>query len=156
VLRRFLDEHKQSVEYICRPSRYSEGNPINARLKAAKWMLSKLVGGGICGSLVIDERCEERNSKMCDGPVFLAQASNSFLVPMVAKNRIELVLKRQWDKHRIPLWRGKIYFGNPIKIGGGRGKHFRTRETERIEKELDSLAKYADEEVKGWRFSIPI
>ena len=82
-----------------------------------------------------------RERRLSGGPVAIASAVGGVILPIAARNRVELVLKHSWDKQRIPLLAGKIKIGHPFEVRPGRGKDWREAETRRLATALCELDK---------------
>jgi lysophospholipid acyltransferase (LPLAT)-like uncharacterized protein len=61
------------------------------------------------------------------------------IVPLVTRNKIEVILENSWDKQRIPLRTGIITIGQPFELRKIRRKACRIEEAKRLEETIEEL-----------------
>ena len=69
----------------------------------------------------------------------MAERCRAVIVPVVTRNKIEVILEKSWDKQRIPLRTGIISIGTPFELRKGRGKAWAEQEAHRLEERLEEL-----------------
>jgi transcriptional regulator with XRE-family HTH domain/lysophospholipid acyltransferase (LPLAT)-like uncharacterized protein len=93
------------------------------------------------GGIVVDERQNGRERQLSSGPILIAARCHAVIVPVVARNKVEVVLENSWDKHRIPLSYGKIYIDEPFALLKGHGDSWRDEVIKQLDDRLEELDK---------------
>jgi transcriptional regulator with XRE-family HTH domain/lysophospholipid acyltransferase (LPLAT)-like uncharacterized protein len=140
---RYLAMARIEVQCIMRPARDNTASDIYKR-KEAYWnflRLFKHAGAGAVAATALDTRKGRRGREISRGPILIAERCGAVIVPVVARNKIEVILEKSWDKQRIPLRTGIIRIGEPFEVKKGDGKAGREKETQRLNERLEDLDK---------------
>jgi len=138
---RYLDKAKIKVQCIMRSS--SDGNASDIRKRRHAFYrfvdIFKDGGSGAVAAIAIDARKGRRGNERSRAPIVMASKCNAVLVPVVTRNKVEVILEKSWDKQRIPLRTGIICIGAPFELGKGKGKAWHEKEALRLEDRLEEL-----------------
>lgn len=136
--------HLQLVDIARPPRSASNGKSVRALSFRRFIKAVRRAERGFAGVMVIDRR-KKRANEPSAGPIIAANRCRAIILPVVARNKLEVVMERSWDKRRIPLSSGKLYIGRPFEFSAGSGQSWRKREVEDLAHELEHLDKTAAE-----------
>jgi transcriptional regulator with XRE-family HTH domain/lysophospholipid acyltransferase (LPLAT)-like uncharacterized protein len=147
---RYMAMAQVEVQCIMRPARNTTASERRVRHKAY-WNFLHLcnhAGSGAVAATALDTRKGRRGRELSQGPILVAKRCGAVIIPVVARNKIEVILEKSWDKQRIPLRTGVICIGEPFEVNTGHGSKWREQETQRLDERLEELDRAVGNRIK--------